>query len=311
MKHLFIINPNCGKGISYERCSDGIVEAMKEMNISDYEIHVTQGPNDGYNYAKAQVDKGEPIRVYACGGDGTLWEVVNACACKSNAQVAAFPLGSGNDFIRIFGDKKHLRNVKDHINGTVMQFDLIKCGDEYAINQCSMGFDADVCARQVSLKKLPFIKGEAAYTLGVLLQFLGEMKKTFTIKIDDEEEFTANVLFCLAANSRWYGGGYFAAPKALTYDGELDFVIIKKDVLRVGLLPLIEKYKKGQHLDWKRTIYKRGKKITVKSQKETAVNIDGEVRFGKEVTFEIIEKGINFVVPACSDFIERVKNDTV
>ncbi len=311
MKHLFIINPNCGKGISYERCANGIVEAMTELNITDYEIHVTQGPKDGYNYAKAQVDKGEPIRVYACGGDGTLWEVVNACACKPNAQVAAFPLGSGNDFIRIFGDKKELRNVKDHINGTVMQFDLIKCGDEYAINQCSMGLDAEVCARQASLKKLPFIKGEAAYTLGVLLQFLGEMKKSFKIKIDDEEEFTADVLFCLAANSRWYGGGYFAAPKALTYDGELDFVIVKKDVLRVALLPLIDKYKKGQHLDWERTTYKRGKKITIKSEKTSAVNIDGEVRFGKEVTFEIVEKGINFVVPACSDFMERVEKGTV
>ncbi len=311
MKHLFIINPNCGKGISYERCTNGIVDAMKDEGITDYEIHVTQGPNDGYEYAKAQVDKGEPIRVYACGGDGTLWEVVNACACKENAQVAAFPLGSGNDFIRIFGDKKDLRNVKDHINGTVMDFDLIKCGDEYAINQCSMGLDAEVCARQAKLKKLPFIKGEAAYTLGVLLQFFGNMKKTFKIKIDDDEEFESDVLFCLAANSRWYGGGYFAAPKALTYDGELDFVIVKKDVLRVALLPLIDKYKKGQHLTWDRTTYKRGKKITIKSQKTAAVNIDGEVRFGDEVTFEIVEKGIKFVVPACSDFTDRVKNGNV
>ena len=100
MKHLFIINPNCGKGISHERCATGIVDAMNEMGITDYEIHVTEGPSDGYNYAKQQVDKGEHIRVYACGGDGTLWEVVNACACKENAEVAAFPLGSGNDFIR-------------------------------------------------------------------------------------------------------------------------------------------------------------------------------------------------------------------
>ncbi len=311
MKHLFIINPTCGKGISFERCAKGIEEAVEELNITDYEIHVTEGPKDGYNYAKAQVDKGDPIRVYACGGDGTLWEIVNACACKKNAQVAAFPLGSGNDFIRIFGDKKNLRDVKDHINGTVMEFDLIKCGEEYAINQCSMGLDAEVCARQASLKRLPFIKGDAAYTLGVLLQFFGEMKKTFTIKIDDEEEFTSDVLFCVAGNSRWYGGGYFAAPKALTYDGELDFVIVKKDVLRISLLPLIDKYKRGEHLTWDRTIYKRGKKVTIKAPKESAVNIDGEVRFGKEVTFEIVEKGINFVVPACSDFLERVRNNNV
>ena len=302
MKHLFIINPNSGKGISQERCSNGIHEAMKEMGITDYEIHVTEKSGDGYNYAKTAVDTGEHIRVYACGGDGTLWEVVNACACKENAEVAAYPLGSGNDFIRIFGDKKDLRDVKDHINGRVMKFDLVKCGDEYAVNQCSMGLDAEVCAQQAKLKKLPFVTGEMAYTLGVLLQFFGEMKKDFTIKIDDGEEFDARVLFCLAANSRWYGGGYCGAPKALTYDGKLDFVIVKKDCPRPYLLYLLGQYKKGKHLSWKRTIFKQGKKITIKSKKKSAINIDGEVRFGTETTFEIVEKGINFVVPACSDF---------
>ncbi len=311
MKHLFIINPNCGKGISYERCANGIIEAMNETGITDYEIHVTQGPNDGFNYTKSQVEKGEEIRVYACGGDGTLWEVVNACANKSHAQVAAFPLGSGNDFIRIFGDKKDLRNIKDHINGSVMQFDLIKCGDEYAINQCSMGLDAEVCANQVRLKKLPFLTGEMAYTFGVLLEFFGPLKKRFTIKIDDDEEFTSDVLFCFAGNSRWYGGGYYAAPKALLYDGELDFVIVKRDCSKLKLLGLIEKYKKGEHMDWERTIYKRGKKIIVKCDEDSAVNIDGEVRFSKETSFEIVEKGINFVVPACSDFCKKVQNGTL
>ncbi len=302
MKHLFIINPNCGKGISYERCANGINEAMAELKIENYEIHVTEGPNDGYNYAKKEVDKGEPIRVYACGGDGTLWEVVNACALKPYAQVAAFPLGSGNDFIRIFGDKKELRNIKDHINGTVVDFDLIRCGDEYAINQCSMGLDAEACANQAKLKRLPFITGEMAYMGGVLLEFFGPLKKRFTIKIDDDDDFTTDVLFCLAGNSRWYGGGFFAAPKALLYDGLLDFVIVKRDCSKLKLLSLIEKYKKGEHLDWERTIYKRGKKITIKCAEESAVNIDGEVRFSKETTFEIVEKGIKFVVPACSDY---------
>ncbi len=302
MKHLFIINPNSGKGISQERCANGIHDAIKETGITDYEIHVTENAGDGYNYAKAAVDTGEHIRVYACGGDGTLWEVVNACACKENAEVAAYPLGSGNDFIRIFGNKKDLRNVKDHINGTVVKFDLIKCGEEYAINQCSMGLDAEVCANQVKLKKLPFIKGEMAYSLGVLLEFLGPLKKRFTVKIDDEEPFTDDVLFCFAGNSRWYGGGYYAAPKALLYDGELDFVIVKRDCPKLKVLGLITPYKNGEHLSWDRTIYKRGKKITIWCDEESAINIDGEVRFGKETTFEIVEKGINFVVPACSDF---------
>ncbi len=311
MKHLFIINPKCGKGISYERCTQTITETMNEMGIENYEIHVTEGPRDGYEYAKKEVDKGEHIRVYACGGDGTLYEVVNACACKSNAEVAAFPLGSGNDFIRIFGDKKDLRNVADHVNGTVMDFDIIKCGDEYAINQCSMGLDAEVCAKQAYFKKFPLLSGEAAYTVALLYCFIGKMKSRFTITIDDEEPFTQNVLFCVGANSRWYGGGYKAAPKALTYDGLLDFVIIKKNMSRIKLLPLINKYKRGEHLDWDITTFKRGKKINIKSEKPAAVNVDGECQYVNESTFVIIEKGIKFVVPACSDFMERVKNNNV
>lgn len=311
MKHLFIINPKCGKGISYERCAETITETMTAMGIGNYEIHVTEGPRDGYEYTKKEVDKGEHIRVYACGGDGTLYEVVNACACKKNAEVAAFPLGSGNDFIRIFGDKKDLRNVADHVNGTVMDFDVIKCGDEYAINQCSMGLDAEVCAKQAYFKKFPFLSGELAYTVSLLYCFIGKMKSRFTITIDDGEPFTQNVLFCVGANSRWYGGGYKAAPTALTYDGLLDFVILEKRGVRVKLLPLISKYKKGEHLDWDITTFKRGKKINIKSEKPAAVNVDGECQYVTESTFEIIEKGIKFVVPACSDFMERVKNNNV
>ncbi len=311
MKHLFIVNPMCGKGISHERCAEGIVEAMKNAGITNYEIHVTTAPRDGYEYTKKEVDKGEPIRVYACGGDGTLYEVVNACACKKNAEVAAYPLGSGNDFIRIFGDKKSLRNVADHVNGTPMEFDLIKCGDQYAINQCSMGIDAEICAKQSSFKKLPFLSGEAAYTAALLFCFIGKMKSRFTVTIDDEEPFTSDVLFAFCGKSRWYGGGYMAGPKALTYDGLLDFVVVKKDCTRLKLLSLIKPYKNGQHLDWDRTIFKRGKKMTVRSEKLAAVNVDGETEYVKESTFEIVEKGIKFVVPACSDFLERVKNNNV
>ena len=52
MKHLFIVNPVCGKGISIERCTNGIVETMTELGIDNYEIYTTKAPRDGYEYAK-------------------------------------------------------------------------------------------------------------------------------------------------------------------------------------------------------------------------------------------------------------------
>ena len=311
MKHLFIVNPASGKGFSEGEFCSSLEKELKALNIENYEIHVTTAPGDGESYTRKEVLKGEPIRVYACGGDGTLYEVVNGCAEQKNAEVAAIPLGSGNDFIRIFGKKEDLLNIADHINGTPMEFDLIKCDDHYAINQCSMGIDAEVCAKQASFKKLLFLSGEGAYTAALLYCFIGKMKSRFTISVDDEKPYTQDVLFCVGANSRWYGGGYMAAPKALTYDGLLDFIIVKKDCPRIKLLSLINVYKQGKHLDWERTRFVRGKKIHITSEKPAAVNVDGECKYVTESTFEIVEKGIKYVVPANSDFLTRVKNNNV
>ncbi|MBR3789665.1 MAG: YegS/Rv2252/BmrU family lipid kinase [Clostridia bacterium] len=311
MKHIFIINPVAGNGIDHITYSEKIKKAFSELGIEDYEIHVTTGVGNANEFAKEKVKTGEHIRFYACGGDGTLSEVVNACAEHKNAEVAAIPLGSGNDFIRIFGSKEDLLDLKAHINGTPMEFDLIKYGDQYAINQCSMGLDAEVCAKQADFKKIPFLSPETAYTVALLYCFIGKMKNTFTIQFDDDEPFTKDVLFCVVGNSRWYGGGYMAAPKALTYDGLLDFVVVEKNCSRLTLLGLIAPYKRGEHLEWERTHFKRGKKITIKSKKPSAVNFDGEVKIVTEATFNIVEKAIKYVVPANSDFTKKVEEGTL
>ncbi len=311
MKHIFIINPVAGNGIDHVAYSEKIKKTFAELNITDYEIHVTTGIGNANEFAKERVATGEHVRFYTCGGDGTLSEVVNACAEKANAEVAAIPLGSGNDFIRIFGEKEELLDLKAQINGTAMDFDLVKYEDLYAINQCSMGLDAEVCAKQASFKKMPIFTPETSYTAALLYCFIGKMKNTFTIQFDDDEPFTKDVLFCVVANSRWYGGGYKAAPKALPFDGLLDFVVVEKDCSRLKLLGLIAPYKRGEHLDWERTHFKRGKKITIKSKKPSAVNFDGEVKIVTEATFNIVEKAIKYVVPANSEFIKKVEEGTL
>lgn len=311
MKHIFIINPVAGNGIDHITYSEKIKKAFSELGIEDYEIHVTTGVGNANEFAKEKVATGEHVRFYACGGDGTLSEVVNACAEHKNAEVAAIPLGSGNDFIRIFGNKEDLLDLKAHITGTPMEFDLIKYEDQYAINQCSMGLDAEVCAKQADFKKIPFLSPETAYTVALLYCFIGKMKNTFTIQFDDDEPFTKDVLFCVVGNSRWYGGGYMAAPKALPYDGLLDFVVVEKNCSRLTLLGLIAPYKRGEHLSWERTHFKRGKKITIKSTKPSAVNFDGEVKIVTEATFNIVEKAIKYVVPANSDFLKKVEEGTL
>ena len=58
-------------------------------------------------------------------------------------------------------------------------------------------------------------------------------------------------------------------------------------------------------------IFKRGKKITIKSTKPSAVNFDGEVKIVTEATFNIVEKAITYVVPKNSDFMKKVEEGTL
>lgn len=300
MKHIFIVNPVSGKGKASNAYIPVIEEYVKKNGL-DAEIYITKASRDGMRYVEEIAKKGEKVRFYSCGGDGTLYEVVNGRYKYDNCEVASIPLGSGNDFVRFFGKNT---NIDEIVNGEPVKLDLILTDGKVAINQCSMGIDAEICAEQANFKKLPLVSGEMAYNLAMLYCFMGKLKSEFKITIDDKETLEGTFLFCYIGNSRWYGGGWKAAPLAMPDDGLLDFVMVKLDRSRLKLLPLIGKYKKGEHLDWDITTFRRGKKITVESKKPAAVNVDGECDHVTKRTFEIIEKGITYVVPKNSEFLK-------
>ena len=164
MKHIFVVNPVSGKGKNAKNYIPTIEKYIKEKGLNA-DIYVTNSQNDGMRYVEKIAQKGEPVRFYSCGGDGTLYEIVNGCYKYSNCEVANIPLGSGNDFSRLFGRNT---NLDDHVNGVPVKLDLIETNGRVAINECAMGVDSEVCARQVKYKQLPMVNGELAYTLSAL-----------------------------------------------------------------------------------------------------------------------------------------------
>lgn len=300
MKHIFVVNPVAGKGKAANAYISTIENYIKENNL-DAEIYVTKAPRDGMQYVEEIAKKGEDVRFYSCGGDGTLYEVVNGCYKYPNCQIANIPLGSGNDFCRLFGKNT---NLADHINGIPMKLDLIETDGVVAINECAMGLDSEICIRQTSYKKLPMVNGELAYTLAALGCIAkGKTKNHFKITIDDKEAFEDDYLFCYIGNSRWYGGGYKAAPDAMPNDGFIDCVMVRSDRSALKLLPLIPLYKKGEHLDLEITTLRRCKKVKIESRNPAAVNVDGECDYVTEREFKLLEKAITFVVPKNSEFL--------
>lgn len=309
MKHLFIINPNAGKGKAFETVMPKIKEAAAERNI-EYQVYVSKSSQDTHDYCKKIGESGEETRIYACGGDGTIYDIVNAIYGYENVEFAAVPLGSGNDFIRLFGTKEQFADIGAQMDGTAIKIDAIKCGDRIAVNQCSMGFDAEVCSKQADFKKIPWLTGESAYTASLVYCLKSKTSNHFTVTIDDGEPITDNFVFAFCGNSRFYGGGYQAAPYAVPDDGLLDFSIVRAMKLP-RLITQIGNYKKGKHFKWPETTYVRGKKMTIHSDTPASVNVDGECDLVTDSTFEIIPSAFSFVIPTTSSYIEDRKSGTI
>ena len=90
MRHYFILNPAAGKRDRSPEFRQ-IIEAVCGGNGLDYEISVSQAPGHCKALAAQAAAKGEPCRIYACGGDGTLNEIVNGIVGLPNAAVTHFP----------------------------------------------------------------------------------------------------------------------------------------------------------------------------------------------------------------------------
>ena len=124
MKHIFIVNPAAGKGQAATRIIPQIEAYFQAHPEIPFEIYVTKAKGDGRAYAESAAKTGEPIRFYACGGDGTLYEVVNGAYKYPNVSVGILPLGSGNDFARIFGGSDKLLDIGAQVHAGTRKFDL-------------------------------------------------------------------------------------------------------------------------------------------------------------------------------------------
>ena len=153
MKHIFIINPKSGKE---EVKKELISELKKYDNKIDYEIYITKSIKDATKYVDDYCNNyKDDITFYACGGDGTLNEVVNGAMNHKNAIVSVYPCGSGNDFVKVYGGKDKFLNINNLINGIETKIDVMKVNETYSVNVTNMGFEASVCdiANKVRRKK--------------------------------------------------------------------------------------------------------------------------------------------------------------
>ena len=293
MKHLFIINPAAGKADKTAEYTTKIESACKGL---DYAIEISREPGDCTRIAREAAETGEAVRLYACGGDGTLNEVVAGAAGFDNAAVTAYVGGSGNDFVKMFDDRDAFRDLDRLLDAETATFDLIDCNGYPAVNICCVGLDSRIGAEMARFKRLPGVSGSMAYILSTVVNLFKGISEHYIVEVDGEridEEMT----FVCVANARYYGGGFYAVPDAQPDDGLLDILIVKK--LHLWQIPnALAKYKAGRYKELGHVArHIRTDRITIRCDKDSPINLDGEIRTARNVQMKIADKKIRFFYP--------------
>ena len=293
--HIFVINPTSGKGSDKQPLIDAVLARKDAYNVDYY---LTTCPKDATRYVDEYCTQhpDEQIYFYACGGDGTLNEVASGVVGHANAAVSVYPCGSGNDYIKYYGDRDAFVDLDRLMQGTPTEVDIMQVGDRYALNACHFGFDSYVAAKideYRHTKKNPYMSA-------VLYTLVHGMRNHAKVVCDGEPLIDGEFLICTICNGAYVGGGYKCAPYSNNHDGLLEVTKIKC-IGRIGFLSRMGLYQSGEYLDSPRFAkyveHVRAKEVAITVPEGFGVSLDGEVIYQTEILVNNIEKGIRFVVP--------------
>jgi len=308
MKTVFIINPcaGCGKNTEALICN---IKSASQSADADVEIYITKSPGDATSYIRDFCNKYGSARFIACGGDGTLSEVVNGVIGFEGCQVGVLPIGTGNDFCRNFKSDTNFENITLLLQGDTVKCDAIKyttCIDGikksgYCANMFNIGFDCNVADMTAEMKKKPFISGSLAYLISVFAMLIRKKGASLKIELDGKETHNGRLLLTSIANGSYCGGGFKSNPLASLKDGLININIVK-NISRLRFLTLLPCYMKGTFLEV-RGIDKiisslKCKKIVVTPLSgKMRLCSDGEIIDAGRTEFEIVPQAFEFVVP--------------
>ena len=295
MKHLFIINPAAGSRNRTEESSEIIHKVCRSRKLS-YEIRVSTAPGECARIAREAAETGEELRIYACGGDGTLNEVVSGVAGFDNVAITFYSGGSGNDFAKLFDDPKAFFDLHRLMDAEEVTFDLIRCNEDYSLNICSVGLDARIASDVSSYKRLPLLHGFRAYAASTVVNVVRGISEHYVVEINGET-IDDELTFVCVCNGRFYGGGFNPVPEADPTDGMLDVLLVKKVTL--AQVPLIiGKYKNGRYKELHDIArYIKTDRVKVTCDKPSSINIDGEQRTAQVVEMSVAKEKLRFFYP--------------
>ena len=320
---ILIANPISGKGAAKnvaEQAHAALTESGKHGQLV-----LTSASGDAKRFAHEAVSTG--IRfVIACGGDGTLHEVVNGIATVPDVTLGVLPCGRGNDFAAAIGvPLKPEAAIATLLSGTPIRVDLGCCyqnspqltvnngqlkggtvepepsltgnrqptTDNYFTTIATCGYDTEVSRR--ASKGTPLFAGTASYAYAAVETLFYYEPPTVRLEGDFGVHEGPLLLAATGITSR-YGGGFQIVPNARIDDGIFDVCIIRP-VSALTVLRLLVTLFWGGHVGHPAVSMHQTRTLKIETDTPMLLYADGEPMCETPATIEIIPGGLMVMSP--------------
>lgn len=289
-KAVVLFNPKAGNKESFAKAKEKLTAFLSERESVFTDVTATE------DYAALFASLSPEDDVYILGGDGTLNHFVNDTAdIDFENDVYYFAAGTGNDFLNDIegADADHPFLINKYIKN--LPTVTVNGKDYRFLNGIGYGIDGYCCevGDEQKLKSDKPVNYTSIAIKGLLFHY---KPANATITVDGKEYKYKKVWIAPTMNGRFYGGGMMPTPDQDRLDPEHKVsVCVLHGSGKIHTLMVFPSLFKGEHVKHDKMVaVHTGHSITVKFDRPTALQIDGETVKG------VTEYHVKSGVPACA-----------
>lgn len=299
MKHIFIVNPYAGS----MTFANNLRQQLEKMKGFEYFLFNSRYTGNETELTRKIIDffPQEQLRIYACGGSGTLRNVLEGVGENPNVELAFYPCGMTNDILKCFAleDRTRFYDIAELIGGETLVLDSILTNHGRALNTFSCGVDAAVMfyiARQHPVRTVGI---QIPYSLYAFQALFRLKKMDVRIRMDGKDMSGCYDEICWA-NGCALGGSLCMSRGFSPADGLGSYVLVPSRGHFAFIQILINLIaQNSDFIERHARVGTAGRMSMIRSDHmPITANLDGEmVSAAGEWTVELRPSSVRFVVP--------------
>jgi diacylglycerol kinase (ATP) len=294
-----ILNPYSNRWTAKKQIPE--VEAALRATGVDFETVISPEPGGPVALAQEAVRAGfSPI--IACGGDGTVGDVVHGMAAAAEDEQAPLgplgiiPLGTGNDLAWKLGIPKNISQAASIIaTGRTRMMDIGKVNQRYFANNSAIGIEPYVGVYQIELKR---IKGAISYLIAAFKGIRDKPIWNGTVEWDGGS-YEGLLSIVTVGNGSRSGGMFHMIPHADPFDSKLTFVSTHRKTRRELLRTMLQLLQ-GSHVEEEDVIEEDFTWMKVRLDSPSPAHTDGEIfaRSIQALEYQVQPGRLEMITPA-------------